>query len=76
MAHSWAVNDIDDQQAWNWLFRAIAAQQLGDMPAAGHAFARWDALKTPADVRLLHTLVPKPFDRSIDVVAAPSAWSR
>jgi Tfp pilus assembly protein PilF len=56
--HSREVDAVYDQMAWNALFQAIAADQLGMSDAATAAYARWVTLREPADVEQLRPILP------------------
>ncbi|UCE03905.1 MAG: rhomboid family intramembrane serine protease [Candidatus Latescibacterota bacterium] len=56
--HSREVDAVHDQMAWNALFQAIAADQLGMSDAATSAYARWVTLREPTDVEQLRPILP------------------
>ncbi len=43
------VNELLPEMSWNWLFRAVAADQLGMNELATSAYERWTDLSGPGD---------------------------
>lgn len=52
------INSISDRTSWNWLVRAIAADQLGQQVSAQIALDRWHQLKDPLDAEAIRNYLP------------------
>ena len=67
--HSENVNRLDDEQAWNWLIRGIAAAKLKRNIDAYVAFDNWFKFKRGTDPYLLKQYLPEDIHPYIDVSA-------
>jgi tetratricopeptide (TPR) repeat protein len=72
LANCDAVDRLSPDMAWNALFRAIAADKLGQVPMARLAYARWRASRGPDDQDDLGRLLPDALRGYL--TAPPEAW--
>ena len=59
LMHSKTINEMRNDLAWNWLFRAIAADKMGDINVAKAAYEKWVTLQKPSDKNFLEEYLPK-----------------
>ncbi len=62
LEHTKEVNDLYDKKSWNWLIRAIAAHNLGQIDLAQEAHAKWTALKGNTDLAELKKYIGQQLD--------------
>ena len=55
------VSMLSGKSAWNYLFRGIAADQLGEENVAANALDAWRQFRTPSDIQAMRSYLPTPL---------------